>query len=234
MWIFSSPKDYSEMIEKISKTTFMVSVLILYFLSCINNEFAVFLKTISFGIQMKFINIELSLSCLYIPLFIGVMEHIFKLHDKMSNLLQIRASYDKNIIVKQMIENSGIKYKTEQLTKEKVKLIMNKVFYKYTSSTNPQIDKHYITLALNGWCWFWILLDITVLITIMLVVFTILNCVAKNIILSIAILMILLAFLILIYFQNKKYTQLEIEAVFSDDNRKNEIKKELRNALYNR
>jgi hypothetical protein len=36
---------------------------------------------------------------------------------------------------------------------------MGACFYKYASSTKPELDPHTITLALDNWSWYWILLE---------------------------------------------------------------------------
>jgi hypothetical protein len=43
--------------------------------------------------------------------------------------------------------------------------LMYKVFYKYASSTKGKavIDSHYITMALDQWSWYWIVLELAFL-----------------------------------------------------------------------
>jgi hypothetical protein len=50
---------------------------------------------------------------------------------------------------------------------------MYKVFYKYASSSPGKavIERHYITLALDQWCWYWILLELSALVFLLSVVF---------------------------------------------------------------
>ena len=107
MWIFSFPKNYSEMVEKISKCSFVVSLLLLYFLSCANIDFSIFLSKISFGIKYEFIGIKLTFAGVAFPLLIGILEHMFKVHDKVSTVLKIRKKYDKKIIVCTFLKSFG-------------------------------------------------------------------------------------------------------------------------------
>ena len=79
MWIFSTPKTYSEMVEKISKSVFALSLFGFYVLSCANEDFRLFLESISFGAKYEVFGIKLNLALFYIPLCVGMAEHIFKI-----------------------------------------------------------------------------------------------------------------------------------------------------------
>ena len=107
MWIFKSPNDYSEMVEKIAKSSFVISLVLLYILSCANEDYYAFLSGISFGGEYEFAKIKINLATLYLPLLIGILEHMFKLHDKTSTLLGIRTRYDKKYIIIPILKRSG-------------------------------------------------------------------------------------------------------------------------------
>lgn len=66
MWIFSTPKTYSEMVEKISKSVFALSLFGFYVLSCANEDFRLFLESISFGAKYEVFGIKLNLALFYI------------------------------------------------------------------------------------------------------------------------------------------------------------------------
>lgn len=231
MWIFDSPKNYSEMVEKIAKSTFVISLFLLYLLTCINNEFNTFMQQISFNVEYEFIGIKLNLALLYFPLLIGITEHIFKIHDKISTLLGIRSRYDKKVIAAKIIDICKIKRDIEALSPSEVKKILSKAFYKYVSSTNPVIDEHYINLAINEWCWFWIALDTLILFFVIGVLFLIIKWSVLNLIVVLGILLFLMLIMKLIQLQAKVYTIDEIEIIFLDKERTEEIKKELKDAL---
>ena len=231
MWIFDSPKNYSEMVGKIAKSTFVISLFLLYLFTCVNNEFNTFMKQISFNVEYEFIGIKLNLALLYFPLFIGIAEHIFKIHDKISTLLGIRNRYDKKVIAARILDICTIKRNIETLNSSEVKMILSKAFYKYASSTNPVIDQHYVNLAINEWCWYWIALDTLVLFLVIGVLFLVIKWSWLNLLVVLAILAFLLLMMKLIQLQVKAYTTEEIKAIFSDKEREDEIKKELKDAL---
>ena len=64
-----------------------------YVLSCANEDFRLFLESISFGAKYEVFGIKLNLALFYIPLCVGMAEHIFKIHDKLASLLRIRFNY---------------------------------------------------------------------------------------------------------------------------------------------
>lgn len=229
MWIFNTPQNYSEMIEKIAKSTFIISLFLLYFLTCANEEFNSFMKQLSFEVEYEFVGIRLNLALLYLPLFVGIAEHMFKIHDKISTLIGIRNRYDKNVIAKKILKNCDINVET--LDKSTVKMILSKAFYKYVSSTNPIIDRHYINLTLNEWCWYWITLDTFILFLITGIIFLIIKWSLINFLIVLIICLFLLLIMKLIKLQAKKYTNEEINFIFSDNKRVSEIKKELQDAL---
>lgn len=231
MWIFESPTNYSEMISKISKCVFVISLIILYLFCQISDDFNLFFEQISFGAIYEFGGIKLNFALLIVPLIMGILEHVFKIHDKISSLIMLRKFYDKRIIVSNMLKKSECGKKINQLSEEEFKKCMN-IFYEYASSTSPQIDSHYITLTLNEWCWFWIFFDILILIIPTGTIFLILKWSCKNL-LYVGILMLVLVFvLFLIMCQTISYTNKEVDVIFKKYN--NDIKNGIRNALYSR
>lgn len=231
MWFFESPENYNKMIEKISKSVFAISLLILYFISCINDEFKMFFEKISFGAIYKIGDLELNLALFYLPIAMGILEHVFKVHDKVSTLLGIRANYDKHIIMSEVCTRLELDVQLKKYNKKDVKNMMSQVFYKYVSSTNPKIDSHYVTMVLNEWCWFWIMLDTKILLSIVGIVFLVFNWSWLNLLMVVICYILLTTFLVLILFQTISYTKKEIDVILSDNKRMNEIKKVLEDAL---
>ncbi len=232
MWIFNTPENYTEMIEKISKSVSFILFFMLYIFCQINANFSNLLKTFSFGAIYNFAGIELNLAIIYLPLAMGILEHMFKIHDVISRMLRIRKQYDRKVIVYGILSATGICY-DKVISNAQVGKIMSFAFYKYASSTSPVIDKHYITLALNEWCWFWIVLDTAVLVLCVSIPFLIINYNIRNFIFIICIHCFMAILLFLIYKQTKVYTKKEIQAILSDSDRKEKIKEEINNALFN-
>lgn len=231
MWIFNSPKNYSEMVDKISKCSFLISLLLLYFLSCCNNDLYAFLNKISFGIKYELIGIKLTLAGAVLPLLVGIAEHIFKIHDKVSTILKIRKKYDKEVIVCSFLRSLGFENQIPKLKDDDVSKLMSCCFYRYASSTNPQIDSHNILLALNEWCWFWIILDTEILLSMTGVAFLIIRFSWKNLLFVLLIVSSLLYIMWLINKQCSSYTKSEVDDILNNLDRKEKIRADIKNAL---
>ena len=231
MWLFGIPRNYMDMIEKISKCVFTTSLFLLFIFSNIDQGFGEFLTKISFGAKTDVFGIELSMALFYLPLATSLLEHIFQIHDRLSDLLIIRKSYDRNVIAHDILRRLDMGDRINHLSDNGTKAVLNKAFYKYASSTNSKIDPHIIYLTLNKWCWFWIILDLTVLILAVGVAFV---CVKWSIV-NLMILEIVVVGMIIIMCtllnQIISFTKQEIDEIFSDIERKSNIKDDLVNAL---
>lgn len=223
MWIFSTPKNYSEMVEKISKSVFVLSLFGLYVLSCVNEDFRLFLESISFGAKYEVCGLKLNLALFYVPLCVGMIEHIFKIHDKLASLLKIRFNYDKNIIIKGFLKHAIIERDLDSADRDTINSLMSKVFYKYASSTKPAIDEHSIILTLNEWCWYWIMLDSALILLLVGVPFLVIKWSWTNLVLLVASLIILSVILLLIKKQTVRYTNMEIAEIWRSKERQEEI-----------
>jgi hypothetical protein len=96
-------------------------------------------------------------------ILLALMSRMFKLHDRLSDLLGIRRRFDQEAILLPMALASGATLSIEQVRRlrERRREFMGLVFYKYVSSTKDkaEIDRHAITIALDQWAWYWILLE---------------------------------------------------------------------------
>ena len=231
MWIFESPTNYSEMVSKISKSVFIISLIILYLFCQISEDFNLFLEQISFGAVYELGGIKLNFALLVVPLLMGILEHVFKIHDKISSLLKIRIRYDKRIIISTMLKKCGNNKKVAKLSVKEIKKCMN-IFYEYASSTSPKIDTHYITLTLNEWCWFWIFFDILILILPTSIIFLILKWSCKNLLYVGIFVFVLVVMLFLIMLQTISYTKKELDVIFKEY--RGDVQKGIKDALHSK
>lgn len=149
--------------------------------------------------------------------------HIFKIHDKLASLLRIRFNYDKKVIVNGFLERAKIERDLKSLDQKATNAIMSQVFYKYASSTNPVIDSHSIILTLNEWCWYWILLDSTLILLLVGIAFLVIKWSWTNLVLLLVALIVLSVIRWLIKRQTIKYTRLEIAEIWRSEERQKEI-----------
>lgn len=243
MWIFTSIKNYGEMVDKISYSVFVVSSAFLFFLAQTNDEFMKALEKISFGVTIDVFNLRLCVATFYVPLIMGLFEHIFKLHDVWATIFGIRKRFDKKIIVNEFLKFAKSKKKAKDLTDIQVRKIMNNCFYQYASSTDPIIDSHYITLALTEWCWFWIIFDTLLLYDLVGIVWLGISWWNwKSFIIFIVIEILLILLLMLIYCKAGKYAKKEVneimlikdKEILNDKSMKDIIKEAVKSALQNK
>ncbi len=235
MLLFENPKSYAEMTKKISYTVFLFTMFGLFFVSQISSDFSDFMKDISFKMSAEVYGMKLYISLLYIPIVIAILENVFSFHDKLSDLLGIRYRYDKNIVIRHYLQVLNMDKYIDKIDTKNREIIMNEVFYKYASSTSPQIDPHFIYLALGSWSWYWILLD-TFSVTLFVGMFLLL----KYYSLSALIIIIIVLFSLYAFMFIKrntdciKYSTAEVDAILSYRPWKRKVTEYLRDALQNK
>lgn len=247
MWLFTSPSNYSEMRTKISSCVFVFSLIELFVFAQTSTSFNQILLKLSFNYTFKVIGMELHIAYFYIPILLAVMENIFNLHDFTQKPFHIRERFEGKYMLAQYATCLGLEkversetYKAYKDCPKLKKEFLNH-FYSYASSTNPKIDKHYISTTLDAWCWFWIVWDSSIISILMLTAGLILPVfseisVSFNFLIVMS-LLVLVSFVLeaLIMKECRKRSEAEIKAIFSIDNKqesREKIKVLLKNALY--
>lgn len=96
----------------------------------------------------------------------AIASRIIKLHNVVSDVFGIRRRFDVERILLPLAVGTGVKLSNTQIKElyRKRHDLMGNAFYYYASSTpeKAKIDSHYITLALDQWCWYWILVEANV------------------------------------------------------------------------
>ncbi len=231
MWLFSNPKDYNEMIEKISKSVFFITLFLVFMFSSSNKDFSDFLKSISFGVEYDFNGIKISIALFYIPFIIAILENIFKFHDKISDFFGIRKNFDRKIIVNEFLILLSLDKKVQDMDENTIKTIMSNAFYEYASSTLPKIDSHCIFLSLGSWCWFWIFMDTLVVSIVIGILFLIKNPTCLHVRTFIIVILVISIFMFNIWNQSKKYAKYEVKAILYKY--KEKVEKSIKDALQN-
>jgi hypothetical protein len=164
--VFKTVGDYPKMLNKIGLSTFVGAILSVWLIRHELPSFNSYLSPLSVPIPVgSGLNIPFGT---ILPAFaVAALARIFKLHDRLSDVFRIRQRFDVSEILLPMTIISGASLNGAQvraLRKNRVEM-MYKVFYKYASSSEGKavIDSHYITMALDQWCWYWIMLEQTFL-----------------------------------------------------------------------
>ena len=163
---FATVDDYPGMLNKISTFTFAGSILGIWLL---RGEFATLnalLAPLSIPIPLQS-GLSIPFGTVLPAFVIAFLSRVFKFHDRLSDLLLIRHRFDISAILFPLAIACGAHLTVDQIRqiKRRREDLMYRVFYKYASSTPGKavIDKHYITMALDQWCWYWIVLELSAL-----------------------------------------------------------------------
>lgn len=143
------------MLNKIAIFTFCESIAATALLRWHIPQVDSFLKPFSFMVGAEGFSFPLGT---ILPAFIvAFISRAFKLHDRLSDLFNIRLRFDVQEILKPMALAAGVTFSIEAIErlKNRRNKLMNDLFYQYASSTpgKAKIDGHYISLALDQWTW---------------------------------------------------------------------------------
>jgi hypothetical protein len=166
--LFETVGDYPSMLNKVALFTLGSAFVIIALLRVLIPEFDAPLSRLSFSVPIWGVSVPLGT---FAPaLAIAFLSRVTKLHDRLSDLFGIRKRFDVASILFPLCAGSG--GVSDPLRLSNIKLnrasLMRSTFYKYASSGPGKavIDSHYITLALDQWSWYWILLETCALVTI--------------------------------------------------------------------
>jgi hypothetical protein len=171
---FATVDDYPGMLNKISTFTFAGSILAVWFLRAECRSVDALLAHLALPIPVA--------SGLLIPLgtvlpafLIAFLSRVFKFHDRLSDLFAIRRRFDVTAILLPLAVacNANLTVSQIRQIKKNRQDLMYKLFYRYASSSPGKavIERHYITMALDQWCWYWILLEVSALVFLLSLVF---------------------------------------------------------------
>ncbi len=159
---FFAITNYSSMLNRVGWATLAAWVLALLTL---NQSFAPIRERLpQAAVKVPGTDFEVPLGVLLIAICLAVLCRALKLHDLLSDLFGIRRRFDVKEILLPMAAAAGVSLSFDQqaaVEKQRRDLI-GQVFYRYVSSTaaQPAIDPHNITIALDQWSWYWIILEV--------------------------------------------------------------------------
>lgn len=247
MWIFKAPTNYSEMRNKISTSVFWITLIETFILTQASSGFSDLMTLLSFGKNFKIDNIELNIALLYLPIIISIIENIFKIHDLLGKIIKLRDRYSGLVIFHQYLNEFGINKSRKECMKlylncKYLQKIIGKHFYYHTSSVEPKIDSHNIVMALDSWCWVWIIIDsmaISILFLIGSIIYSLFSSVSCFLFLGLIIYLMALFVIVVIILTKEcaKYSIREVQDSIKFDNKNNKgernkkLKKRINNAL---
>ena len=223
MTIVGQPESYSEMLKRIFYLSIASGFICTIILAKAYPAFGSLIDSISTKADLGFIK-NLNALLVVIPLVIGLISRMLRLHDKISYLLSIRFLFDTRYILYPLANLTGV-----TLTKKRKKILdrnrvnaMSNVFYKYASFINPIIDTQLVRTAADNWGWFWSLLESLFLFGLTAFILWLLD---NNTYLQVGLIILLIEFCLLLvqWFECRKSAERQVEAITSDNDRRTDI-----------
>ena len=219
--LFKTVGNYAEMLDKIAVSTFIVLIFciyqIIYHVSFFHSALSKYLM------EFNLWGIKIPMSVFIISIVLAFISRSIKLHDRLSDLFKIRDKYDLFQILYPLAMGTTNKLSPNSLfeIKSKRKDLMNKCFYKYASSkdTNPLVDKHLITMAIDQLSWFWVVIESIFFLFVTSTVFIFVGQPVESLI-FIIIANVLLLLCIPLLELCKGYTKDEVEAILNSQEAK--------------
>lgn len=166
--VFLESANYTEMLKKLGSFLFYEIWIATFFLReipLINSSFSSMENSQALQSVISLIpgHDKLNLAGLLIALIIAGVSYAIQLHDRISDLFGIRHRFDVKHILLPLASKVGkrVTPKLTQAISDGRDPLMRSVFYRYASSRDdkPIVDKHDIERALDGWSWYWILVE---------------------------------------------------------------------------
>jgi hypothetical protein len=155
---FATVSNYSEMLNKVAFFTFAGGVLVTLVLRRNVPEVEVLLAP--FSVAASVVGFSIPLGTLAPGFGLALLARMFKLHDRISDVLGIRARFDVAEILLPLALHSRAAANVEKIRSAR-KDLMSRTFYSFASSS-PKADSipaHYVTMALDQWSWYWVVLE---------------------------------------------------------------------------
>jgi len=159
---FAQPKNYNEMLTKITIFTFSISLILVAVVAHNVPLLWRFLHPTWLTFTVEPLGLKnVPTAYVIVAFLISFVARVSKLHDRVSDLFGIRQRFDLHEILTPLAGGVGIPVDLATIGKlaDRRNEIMADIFYRYASSTKPVIDEHLIWAALDKWSWFWICIE---------------------------------------------------------------------------
>lgn len=227
---FTTIQSYADMLKKFSFFTFFIVSFLIFFLG---NQVPELNESLNRGdVAIEVLKINVPLTNIILAILITFISRAIKLHDRLSDVFGIRSRFEINHILLPMANLLDLDISEESLEKLIIKEnrddVMYGNFYKYASSDPEKtvIDRHSVTLALDQWSWFWIILKtmfFSLISGFILLFYREFFYVIVGIVLELLLLLLLRAS----YRISIRLARRQVKEILDDDARKNKIKNNL-------
>jgi hypothetical protein len=227
---FVSVGDYPGMLNKIATYTFFATLLLVWLLRAEIPVVETVLSKLTISVPLAS-GLTVPLGTV-LPAFVAAfLSRVLKLHDRVSDMLRIRQRFDVAAILLPLAVGSGTALGiglVRKIREQRIEL-MRRLFYKYASSSPGKavIESHYITMALDQWSWYWIVVEASFLALLAAIILLMAGRYLPS---SVLLLSVLLAMPLLQIIRHhcEKYALQEVEEILKEPQRRNEIAGALR------
>lgn len=181
-----------------------------------------------FAVPFKFAGFETLGIGYFLPaISLASISRMFRIHDRVSDLIGIRRNFDLYHILYPLAEKCGVTVHWQMIPviETKRKALMGQVFYAYVGYVDPKVDPHLVYNALDNWSWLWVLLELSILSLISGVICIAADAYYRGFFLIVLAIMKVVAVCYFYYWQCIPAAQSEIDAIVSSPDRKNDIEK---------
>ena len=223
MKIFGQPADYSEILQRIFYTTVASGLVCTIVLAKASPAVMELIDLISTKADIGPIK---SIKALYvlIPVIIGIVSRIPKLHDRISNLFRIRFLFDTKYLLFPLAQGAGLTLKKD--LKEKIRRnrvdAMYAVFYPYAGFKNPVIDEQLVRTAADNWGWFWVFVESSFLFSVTTLILGWLR-EWNYVLVCLIVILVEMLLMLLQWFACKRSAKRQIVMIVGDSNRRTSI-----------
>jgi hypothetical protein len=151
--------DYQSMLNRIFWFTSMSALAAVWMLRLHIPEIDGLLNRIDFTLEFGGNKVFPVPGGFLIPaLAVGIVTRVFHLHARISDWLGIRERFDVAVIIRELANQSAVDLTPvadDELVAHRHDL-MRKVFYRFVSGPQPQVDPQLVGQALDAWSWFWV------------------------------------------------------------------------------
>jgi hypothetical protein len=171
MTIIRRPESYDDTLERIFWCSLGTGCVCTYLLASAWPSLRALIESVKGEAEIGPVN-GLPTMLVFIPLVFALVSRMVCLHEWISRVLRIRATFDNKSILFPLCQRSGVALSGALMKeiKHRRDLAMSEVFYKYASFTDPKIDTHLVRTAADRWGWFWVLTESSFLLSATLLV----------------------------------------------------------------
>lgn len=221
---FSTPKSYEDVLKKLAGTAFYEVYMITLLLRSNPHIDELFLSIEKWGAIGRLLALiphyeVINISGLFIAFSVSTLTYVFEFHDRLSDIIGIRSTFDTENIIYPLARGVGVD--VDENLKRKVmddrNKFMHAIFYRFSSSRSekPLVDKHDIEHALNAWSWFWIFVEgVSYFLTGCIVSMFFRDSEIGFVLACVAVVMFVLA--LLQHSRLKKYAAPQVQSILSD------------------